>query len=238
MESTPHILVVEDDQEIRALVARYLKANGLRVTTAPAAREMDRILQEARIDLLVLDVNLPGEDGFSICRRLRNGTPLPIIMLTARTEEIDRVLGLEMGADDYLGKPFSPRELLARIRAVLRRRPDLGPGYRSDRRSRQFAGWRFEPLSANLSSPSGTRVPLTGAESDLLAVLSDNSGRILSRDALLDLTRGRAAGPFDRSVDVLISRLRQKIEVDPRDPQLIRTIRGNGYLFTAEVLVE
>ena len=234
MTASPHILVVEDDPDISALVARYLTANQQRVSVAAGAREMDRILRDAKIDLVVLDVMLPGEDGLSICRRLRGESQLPIIMLTAKGEEIDRIVGLELGADDYVAKPFNPRELLARIRAVLRRQvPDVAPVPRGSREFR-FAGWRLDIVMRRLTNPSGARVTLTGAEFDLLQAFCERPGRVLSRDQLIDLTQGRAAGPTERSVDVLVSRLRQKIERDPRDPDLIKTIRSIGYLFTAD----
>lgn len=236
MQPTAHILVVEDDAEISALVARYLEQNDFRVSVAASGRDMDRVLVDARIDLVVLDIMLPGEDGLSICRRLRGASAVPIIMLTARAEEIDRIIGLELGADDYLAKPFNPRELLARIRAVLRRRPamtEVAP----TRQVFSFSGWRLESTTRRLTSPSGARVALTSAETDLLLVFCEHAGRVLSRDQILDLTRGRVPGPFDRSVDVLISRLRQKIEDDARNPEMIKTVRSSGYLFTPEVEV-
>src|SRR4051794_30284529 len=203
MASTPHILVVEDDREISALVARYLRANECRVSVAGDGREMDRALDESRIDLIVLDLMLPGEDGLSLCRRLRAASPIPIVMLTAKSEEIDRIIGLEMGADDYLPKPFNPRELLARIRAVLRRRtsePVSSSGPAGQTAS--FAGWQLNLAPRELFSPEGAKVAITGAEFDLL--------HAFSRDQLLDLTQGRVAGPYERSIDVLVSRLRQK----------------------------
>ncbi|CAM5765350.1 response regulator [Bosea minatitlanensis] len=235
MSTTAHILIVEDDHEISALVSRYLSQNDLRSAIARDGAEMDRALQANRFDLIVLDLNLPGEDGLSICRRLRASHSVPIIMLTARSEDVDRIIGLEMGADDYLGKPFNPRELLARIRAVLRRRqggrtePDEHPG------SFVFQGWTLNAGSRQLTNPDNVRVAVTGAEFDLLRVFCERPGRVLSRDILLDLTQGRTAAPFERSIDILISRLRQKIEKEPRDPELIRTIRSGGYLFTPAV---
>nr|WP_279597633.1 response regulator [Methylobacterium sp. J-067] len=232
--ATPHILVVEDDREISALVARYLRGNDCRVTLAGDGREMERALAEARIDLIVLDLMLPGEDGFSLCRRLRETSQIPILMLTAKSEEVDRILGLELGADDYLAKPFNPRELLARIRAILRRVSAEAP--EPDERKRlHFAGWTLDVSLRQLLSPEGARVSITGAEFDLLHALCLRPGRVLSRDQLLDLTQGRAAGPFERSIDVLVSRIRQKIEIDTRNPEYIRTIRSGGYLFTPEV---
>ncbi|KUL94743.1 transcriptional regulator [Bosea sp. WAO] len=235
MSTTAQILIVEDDSEISSLVARYLSQNGMRGTVARDGREMDRALREGGFDLIVLDLNLPGEDGLSICRRLRQGTSIPIIMLTARSEDIDRIIGLEMGADDYLGKPFNPRELLARIRAVMRRQqgtqadPDTAPGAFS------FNGWILDASKRELSNPDDVRVAVTGAEFDLLRAFCERPGRVLSRDILLDLTQGRSATPFERSIDILISRLRQKIERDPREPEMIKTIRSGGYLFTPAV---
>lgn len=235
VSGSTHILIVEDDREISALVARYLSQNGMRTSTARDGREMDRMLRDGRFDLIVLDLNLPGEDGLSICRRLRLTTQVPIIMLTARSEDVDRIIGLEMGADDYLGKPFNPRELLARIRAVIRRQgsglvdPSELPG------AFAFLGWTLNANNRELTNPDNVRVAVTGAEFDLLRVFCERPGRVLSRDTLLDLTQGRTAAPFERSIDILISRLRQKIEREPREPELIKTIRSGGYLFTPPV---
>jgi two-component system OmpR family response regulator len=231
MTHSPHVLLVEDDRDIRALVSRFLRANDLRVAAATDGREMDRLLRDNRIDLIVLDVMLPGEDGLEICRRLRSSSNLPIIMLTARSEEIDRIVGLEIGADDYLTKPFNPRELLARIRAVLRRGTvSTLEASRSDAVLR-FDGWQLDPNVRQLHDPDGVRIALTGAEFDLLLVFCERTRRVLSRD----LTQGRNAAPFERSIDVLVSRLRQKMERDPRVPTLIQTIRGGGYMFSPEV---
>jgi two-component system OmpR family response regulator len=232
---SPHILLVEDDKGISALVARYLQENELRVSAARDGREMDRILRDARIDLIVLDLMLPGEDGLAICRRLRGSSKIPIIILTARGEDIDRIVGLEMGADDYMAKPFNPRELLARIRAVLRRGNAAGEPVQRGGKAFRFNGWHLDIVMRRLTNPDGVRVGLTGAEIELLQCFCERPGRVLSRDQLLDLTRGRAAGPEERSVDILVSRLRQKIERNPRDPDLIKTIRSSGYLFTPEV---
>jgi two-component system OmpR family response regulator len=232
--ATPHILVVEDDREISALVARYLRGNECRVTLAGDGNEMDRALAESRIDLIVLDLMLPGEDGLSLCRRLRTSSQIPILMLTAKSEEVDRILGLELGADDYLAKPFNPRELLARIRAILRRVAAEVPDT-DERRRLHFSGWTLDVSLRQVLSPEGARIAVTGAEFDLLHALCLRPGRVLSRDQLLDLTQGRTAGPFERSIDVLISRIRQKIEHDTRNPEFIRTIRSGGYLFTPEV---
>ncbi|RVU13903.1 response regulator [Methylobacterium oryzihabitans] len=234
MTASPHILVVEDDREISTLVARYLRGNDLRVSQAGDGREMDRVLADARVDLIVLDLMLPGEDGLSICRRLRAISSVPILMLTAKGEEVDRIVGLEIGADDYLAKPFNPRELLARIRAILRR--GGGPAGLDDGVRRfGFCGFVLDSGLRQLLDPDGAQVSLTGAEFDLLHALCLRPGRVLSRDQLLDLTQGRAPGPFERSIDVLVSRIRQKIERDPRNPEMIKTIRSGGYLFTPAV---
>lgn len=237
MEPSPHILFVEDDADIRALVADFLTRNGFRVSVARDARELDRLLEVSRADLLILDIMLPKEDGLSLCRRIRATSSVPIIMLTARGSEIDRVVGLEMGADDYLTKPFSTHELLARIRALLRR---AGMASRAPRLQRpahlSFAGWRLDLGARRLHSADGTAVPLTGGEFELLATFCEHPQRVLTREQLLDLTRGRAAMPFDRSIDIQVSRLRRKIEDNPKEPLLIQTVRAGGYLFTPEVV--
>jgi two-component system OmpR family response regulator len=237
MDTSPHILVVDDDREIRDLLARFLARHGVRVTTARDGTEMDRVLADRRIDLLVLDLMLPGEDGLSLCRRLRAaGSAVPIVMLTAMGEDTDRIVGLEMGADDYLPKPFNPRELLARIKAVLRRAqgPAESPPTRAGARVR-FADWTLDLSSRDLLSPDGVVVALSAGEFDLLAAFVEHPRRVLSRDLLLDLARGRTAMPFDRSIDIQVSRLRRKIGDDAKDPQLIKTVRGGGYLFTPSV---
>jgi two-component system OmpR family response regulator len=236
MVRSPHILVVEDDREIRTMVSRFLSKNGCRVTVAEDARSMDRALGTARIDLIVLDIMLPGEDGLSICRRLRTTSTLPVIMLTAAGDPVARVVGLEMGADDYVAKPFNPHELLARIKAVLRRAtalPDTDAGAND---VIQFAGWQINPVSREVRNPEGTRVILTSAEFDLLFTFCRHARRTLTRDQLLDLSQRRAAGALDRSIDILVSRIRRKIETDPRDPQFIKTVRSGGYVFTPEVM--
>ena len=233
--ATPHLLLVEDDREISTLLERFLKDNDLDVTIAADGRAMDRVMGSAKVDLIVLDLMLPGEDGLSLCRRLRANSSVPIIMLTAKGEDIDRIIGLEMGADDYLAKPFNPRELLARVKAVLRRGTIVTDAQNSGPAALIFAGWRLDLARRQLSSPDGARVAVTGAEFDLLQVFCERPGRVLSRDQLIEYKQGRAAGPFERSIDVLVSRLRQKIEADPRDPELIKTIRSGGYLFTPQV---
>lgn len=238
-EPSQHILVVDDDREIRDLTARFLRKHGYRVDTAANGREMDTQLANGRFDLIVLDLMMPGEDGLSICRRRRADGAIPIVMLTALGEETDRIVGLEMGADDYLPKPFNPRELLARIKAVLRRsaaassaaaQPIAPAGRRLS-----FEGWSLDLARRELFDPSGALVILTAGEFDLLAALAERPHRVLSRDQLLDLTRGREAGPFDRSVDVQLSRLRRKVETNPGEPALIKTVRGGGYMFAASV---
>ena len=237
MTASPHILIVDDDPEIRDLTARFLKKHGYRVDTAADARAMDQTLESGRFDLVVLDLMLPGEDGLSICRRLRTETALPIIMLTALGEDTDRIVGLEMGADDYLPKPFNPRELLARIKAVLRRADAAPPAGQAseDGGVLAFEGWRLDTTRRELKAHDGVLVPLTAGEFDLLTAFAERPQRVLSRDQLLDLTRGRDGGPFDRSIDVQLSRLRRKIEDDPKEPTLIKTVRGGGYIFTADV---
>ncbi|MGB5086255.1 MAG: response regulator [Methylocystis silviterrae] len=224
------ILVVEDDEDIRSLLSKYLSDNGFKVMLARDGRQMDEVLANAQVDLIVLDVNLPDEDGFSICMRLRNSGSPPLIMLTARGEDTDRILGIELGADDYLVKPFVPRELLARIGAVLRRTaPDLESSQNIS--AYRFSGFLLDSSTRRLLGPTGVRVILTSAEFDLLLTLCRNPGKIFSRDEL------KASSTTERSVDILISRLRQKIENDPRDPTLIQTVRSMGYTFTAKVSI-
>jgi two-component system OmpR family response regulator len=230
------ILVVDDDGDIRALLADYLERHGYVVATARNGTEMRAALAHRPFDLVVLDVMMPGDDGLALCRELRARSALPVILLTALAEESDRVVGLEMGADDYLTKPFGARELLARIRAVLRRAPVGRPLHSSDPAEHLvFDGWTLVPARRELLDRDGVQVSLTTGEFDLLLALARHAGRVLSRDELLDLTKGRVAGPFDRSIDVQLSRLRHKIEPDPKHPTLIRTVRGGGYLFTAVV---
>ncbi len=236
MDSSPHILIVDDDREIRDLLGRFLEKHGCRVTTVRGGREMRAALVDWKIDLIVLDLMLPGEDGLVLCRELRTTSQLPVIMLTAMGEETDRIIGLEMGADDYVAKPFNPRELLARIKAVLRRAADSVEATSADRGSSlRFAGWVLDLGRRNLISPSGASVSLTAGEYDLLVAFAEHPQRVLNRDQLLDMTRGRSAVPFDRSVDIQVSRLRRKIEIDSAEPELIKTVRGGGYLFTPKV---
>jgi two-component system OmpR family response regulator len=233
MADAPKVLIVDDDREICDLLARFLRKHGLRVETVADGRAMVRALDNGRFDLVVLDLMLPGEDGLAICRRLRATSSLPVIMLTAVTEDTDRIIGLEMGADDYVTKPFNPRELLARIKAVLRRTTNAGR--ESSTGTLTFAGWRLRIAQRELRDPDGVLVPLTSGEFDLLLAFVERPERVLSRDQLLDLTKGRDALPFDRSIDVQLSRLRRKIEADPKHPQLIKTVRGDGYMLAQPV---
>ncbi len=233
---TNTILIVDDDAEIRSLLCGYLVRHGFNADAAANGDAMRKALARIHYDLVVLDIMMPGEDGLSLCRSLRERSSMPVILLTALAEETDRVIGLEMGADDYLTKPFGSRELLARIRAVLRRAgPSLGVHLNDPAEALEFAGWRLWPGRRALSNADGTVLSLTAGEFDLLLALARNPGRVLNRDELLDMTKGRSAGPFDRSIDVQLSRLRHKIETDPKEPTLIRTVRGGGYLFAAVV---
>lgn len=236
MNTSPvFVLVVEDDPEISRLVAEFLRREGFAVEVADSGKAMDSVLQRLRPDLIVLDLMLPGEDGLSICRRLRASGTIPILMLTAKSDEIDRVVGLEMGADDYLTKPFGPRELLARIRAILRR----VQGSQPQAVSRRYAFDRFildiDARSFEQADPQTDPIQLTSAEFDLLACFIQRPRRVLSRDQILDWTRGRSSDPFDRTVDMLISRLRKKLETASPGSNLLSTIRNGGYLFTAPV---
>jgi len=239
MSETPHILVVDDNREIRDLLARFMAKHEFRVTTAEDGRAMRRVLEKSRVDLVILDLMLPGEDGLTLCRELRARSNIPIVMLTAMGEETDRIVGLEMGADDYVPKPFNPRELLARVKAVLRRARSLPEqGKAPERAVIRFAGWTFDLARREIVSEDGVAVPLSTGEFDLLATFVRHPRHVLSRDQLLDLTRGREAAPFDRSVDTQVSRLRRKIEKDAKDPRIIKTVWGGGYVFTPEVIGE
>ena len=236
MNEPPHILVVDDHREIRDAVTRYLEKNGMRATSARDAVDMDAKLANGKYDLIVLDVMMPGEDGLSVCRRLSASGSVPILMLTALGEETDRIVGLEIGADDYLAKPFNPRELVARIKAILRRSTKAEPyaGTLSGRRI-AFAHWILDTDSRVLSNEDGEQIDLTSAEFKLLTVLLERPRFVLSRDQLLDLTAGRAASVFDRTIDNQISRLRRKIELDPSRPRIVTTVRGGGYCLAADV---
>jgi two-component system OmpR family response regulator len=236
LATSPHILVVDDHHDIRGLLAKYLAKHGHRVSTAADAAAARKLLRAGAIDLVVLDIMMPGEDGLQLCRDLRAAGDLPIILLTAMAEETDRVVGLEMGADDYVTKPFNPRELLARIKAVLRRSQSL------PHQSREvapkivtFDRWRLDAARRELIGEDGLAVPLSTAEFRLLSAFLRHPGVVLGRDQLLDLTRGREAEVFDRSIDNQVSRLRKKIESDPKNPALITTVWGDGYRFTAEI---
>jgi two-component system OmpR family response regulator len=234
-----HILIVDDDREIRELLGTYLEKNGLRVTKAPSGKHMRTALDDVAIDLIVLDLMLPGEDGLTLCRDLRAGKHknIPILMLTARGDEADRILGLEMGADDYLAKPFAPRELLARIRSVLRRARMLPPNLQVQEPAHllSFGEWQLDTTGRHLVDASGTLVPLSGAEYRLLRVFLDHPQRVLNRDQLLNLTQGRDAELFERSIDLLVSRLRQRLNDGAREPRYIKTVRSEGYVFSAAV---
>ena len=236
METIAHILIVDDDREIRSLLADYLQTNGYHALTADGGVAMRKILESSHVDLIVLDLNLPGEDGLTLCRNLRVQSTLPIIMLTARSEPLDRILGLEMGADDYLPKPFEPRELLARIRSVLRRSQAL-PGNPDSMsvQSLRFSGWTLDLTARHLINPQGMVIMLSGAEFKLLHIFLEHPNRVLNRDQLLNLTQGRDADPFDRSIDIQISRLRQKLGEDARAPQIIKTVRNGGYVLATTV---
>ncbi len=236
MTESPHILVVDDHREIRDALARYLEKNGMRATAAVDAHAMDAAMKAGRFDLIVLDVMMPGEDGLSVCRRLRAESEVPILMLTALGEETDCIVGLEMGADDYLAKPFSPRELLARIKAILRRShvPVREGGAMAGRRL-SFDRWVLDTDRRILIAEDGAEAPLTTAEFRLLTVFLERPRHVLSRAQLLDLTGGRQAQVFDRAIDNQISRLRRKIERDPAHPELIATVWGGGYSLSADV---
>ncbi len=239
MEKMDHILIVDDDEEIRDLLRQYLEKNGFKVSTAANGRDMRAVLAREQVDMLVLDLMMPGEDGLALCRQLHGagGNPLPILMLTARSDEADRILGLEMGADDYLTKPFASRELLARIRAVLRRSrmiparlqvPETEPMFR-------FGSWRLDTRARHLLDADGAMVFLSGAEYRLLRVFVEHPHRVLTRDQLLALTQGREAEVFDRSIDILVSRLRKRLRDDSREPACLKTVRSEGYVFALDV---
>ena len=235
MSDAQHIAILDDDPEIRSLLEQNLRGAGFEVSTASNGRDLKTILEHQTIDLIMLDLMLPGEDGLTICRELRAESNIPIIMLTAMTHEADRIIGLEMGADDYLTKPFSPRELVARIKATLRRQGMVTTQSEDRRRTAVFEGWKLDVVRRELRDPDDVLVDLTSGEFDLLAALIERPNRLMTRDLLLDITKGRQADVFDRSIDITISRLRQKIEEDPKNPQFIKTVRGKGYIFSAEI---
>ncbi len=237
-EPQDHILIVDDDSEIRGLLGEYLRKNGYRATAVADGRAMWAALARGKVDLVVLDLMLPGDDGLTLCRKLRAEADTPVIMLTARGEETDRIVGLEMGADDYLAKPFNPRELLARIKSVMRRTRSLPLNLRADEaREIAFAGWRLDTVARHLVSPDDVVASLSGAEYQLLRVLLSHPNHVLTRDQLMVLTRGREADPLDRSIDIQVSRLRHRLNDDPSDPQIIKTVRGEGYVLAVPVEV-
>lgn len=237
MTTPEHILIVDDDAEIRSLLSNYLQKNGYRTTVVAEGKGMLAALDKGRADLIVLDLMLPGEDGLILCRNLRARSAIPVIMLTARGEDMDRILGLEMGADDYLPKPFNPRELLARIKSILRRAKALPGNMETADASRiHFAGWEFDAISRQLVSPEGVVIPLSGSEYRLLRIFLNHPNRVLSRDQLMDMMRGRETDPFDRSIDVQVSRLRHRLADDAKEPAIIKTVRGEGYILAAQVV--
>jgi two-component system, OmpR family, response regulator len=239
MAANDHILVVDDDAEIRALLGEYLRRNGYRVTAVADGKAMWAALETGHPEVIVLDLMLPGEDGLTLCRKLRAQSEVPIIMLTARGEETDRIVGLELGADDYLPKPFNPRELLARIRSVLRRSRSLPGNLVADPvRRLRFAGWTLDVATRGLTSPASVVVALGATEFKLLRIFLSHPNRVLNRDQLMDLMLSRDAGPFDRAIDVQVSRLRHRLGDDAREAALIRTVRGEGYVLAAQVETE
>jgi DNA-binding response OmpR family regulator len=244
MSDSAHIVVVDDQKDICEVVQQYLSSEGYRVSIAHDGVGMRKVLTQEVADLVILDLMLPGEDGLTLARALREESSVGIIILTGRGETVDRIIGLEMGADDYLPKPFHLRELLARVKSVLRRASARSGGedkaaaaVAAARLQTRFAGWRLDLATRELMSPGGDEVRLTTGEFDLLAAFVQNANQVLSRDRLLDLARNREAGPFDRTIDVQVGRLRRKLEPDPQNPTLIKTVRGTGYIFTPTVEV-
>ncbi|MCH9644293.1 MAG: response regulator [Gammaproteobacteria bacterium] len=237
----PHtILVVDDDEGICDLLGKFLQQHGFATELAHNGDEMETILQRGNTDLVILDILMPGKDGLTLCREIRNQSQIPIIMLTAISEDVDRILGLEMGADDYLSKPFNPRELLARVKAILRRSAgnnhDHPPGEVDHRHTYlQFSDWTLDKTARRLFSPDNLEISLSTGEYSLLLALLEREQQVLSRDQLLDITKNRSCGPFDRSIDIQISRLRHKIEKDHKKPNLIKTVRGGGYVLATTV---
>jgi two-component system, OmpR family, response regulator len=236
MDSLSRIAVVEDDPEISRMMTAYMTDNGFEVAAARSGRDLDRVMSSGgKIDCVILDVGLPGEDGLSICRRIRGKSSVPIIMVTGRGTDTDRIVGLELGADDYLPKPFNPRELLARVRAVMRRSAQAEQPQTEAPQTLMFEGWRLDMARRQLFAPDGAPRTLTSGEFNILAIFCQHPRKVLSRDDLLDLLHGRAAAVFDRSIDVQISRLRRKIETNLKDPSFIKTVRYGGYFFTPQV---
>ena len=241
MENPDCILIVDDDPEIRRLLGDYLARNGFEAVAARDGREMWLVLDRHVIDLIVLDLMLPDTDGLTLCRDLRAkpGIPnIPVLMLTARGEETDRIVGIEMGSDDYLVKPFNPRELLARIKSILRRTRALPPNLRPEpARCLGFSGWCLDTATRLLTAPDGVATPLSGGEYRLLRILLDHPNRVLNRDQLTEMIQGREAEPYDRAIDVQVSRLRQRLRDDSREPELIKTVRGEGYVLATAIEV-
>ncbi|WP_166363145.1 response regulator [Pseudomonas akapageensis] len=229
------LLIVDDDVEILSLLKKFFLQHAYEVELATHGEAMWAAIEQNRPDIIILDLMLPGEGGLSLCQKVRAQTSIPIVMLTAMGELSDRIVGLELGADDYLTKPFDPRELLARLRAVQRRAGEKSPGREERRPVIAFAGWHLDVTRRELRSPEGVMIPLSGGEFDLLVVFLEHPQRILTREQLIDLTRGQGYDAFDRSIDVQVSRLRRKIEPDSKRPDLIRTVRNGGYMFTAKV---
>lgn len=239
-EEVTRVLIVDDDDDIRSLLSEFLERNHLIAFQAADGEAMHVMLRSQRIDLIVLDLNLPGDDGLSLCRQLRASSNIPIIMLTAKTDAIDRIVGLETGADDYVCKPFEPLELLSRIRSVLRRTQQLGisPAPTAEAVKMHFSGWVLDLTARHLLDPQGVVISLSGAEFRLLKMFLDRPNRILNRDQIMDQMHGRDASAFDRSIDLQVSRLRQKIELDQKSPTIIKTVRNEGYILTSAVKVE
>ncbi len=234
-EQSAHIVVVDDDDDIRSSLAKYLRKHGFRVSVAANGEELNQVLSTANADLLVLDIMLPGDDGLTICRRVLETRQLPIIFLTALAEDIDRILGLELGADDYVTKPFNPRELLARIKSVMRRSQMLPNKPRIAKGVVKFDRWQFDISRKEIMGSDNVAIRLSSGEHLVLVSLIEHAGSTLTRDQLLNLTKGREAQLFDRSIDNVISRLRRKLEVDPKKPLIIQTQWGNGYAFVADL---
>lgn len=238
-EQQKRILVVDDDEDIRNLLKEYLEKNGFVVVTAADGQQMRQYWPHERLDLIVLDIMMPGDDGFTLCKEVRARSRVPIIMLTAGSDETDRIIGLELGADDYVGKPFNPRELLARIKAVLRRYDETPDSSPLDARQRlRFGQWLLDLTNRELTDPDGIAHSLNGADFNLLRLFVSRPGEVLSRDDLSNELRGRDSSPFDRSIDVQVSRLRSRLHDDGKSPQLIKTVRGAGYILTVPVSPE
>lgn len=233
-EQQKRILVVDDDEDIRDLLKEYLEKNGFAVVTAADGQQMRQFWPHERLDMIVLDIMMPGDDGFTLCKEVRARSRVPIIMLTAGSDETDRIIGLELGADDYVGKPFNPRELLARIKAVLRRYEESPESNTHDGRLR-FGDWHLDLTNRVLTDPDGAQHSLNGADFNLLRLFVSRPGEVLSRDDLSNELRGRDSLPFDRSIDVQVSRLRSRLNDDGKSPQLIKTVRGAGYILTVPV---